>query len=1000
MMIGLRLWKWGRRDRVGRDVESAIAPGPSEGRPNLIHAISQTEDNTGLKTLYDPTERKLEIEVDIICIHGIGGHREGTWTATEPQTGRTTLWIKDFLPTQLPNARIMTYGYSSQVFSIKHLTQRILYSHSKALLAALDSNRQDISATNRPVIFIAHSLGGLIVKSALIHANNDTVFKDILLSTAGMVFFGTPHQGAPDSKRSWINIVSDLVGHKIDCSRMRNTMESDLRWLQFQLEQYKSLDGWFPTHCLYEAEPSEPGSDASTVSQLSDQPSVLVLLTLYNQVIPRVAAIPFELLNTTTLSSSPRRQHHDDLCKWPRQDSEYHDAMEPLITMCEKSRNLVRKNVLVYRWGRELDPLGVKDDNEDDFRIAISLPRYRSMPFLGRDSELRALHDYLSTPEILTPATLLGPPGIGKTQIALEYAYTYQSHYRSIFWIDAQNRFTLHSSCLKCVEQLKNHYVGVSRGDDQLKALHGLQLGGLVDEEGRIQSCQDTPELLFSVLSEWLKRKGNSGWLLILDGVARESDLRKFHIDKFLDSPTNGRIVVTSQSFHRGEKFIIHELEQDDAVRLLRYTSELKEISDDKACELVDQLGRLPLAIQQAVAFLSRTEWSIDRYSQSLLMNTQKSKTDPHFKHAPVLATWQVSLQHLDENSAELLDTVAFLSDNDVSVDFIKNRILQSQSSARTFVMDESLRVLKNHSLIRHNSATQMITVNHSALNKFLRETKENTTEDYISRAKMACSSVSSYLRSSIDDENSITYTAKQFRLEEELLPCMERCVDYIKVLSPEEADWRTLGDVCRRQGRHDLARRFYDVIVIDHQEMPLQAELLLQDLHDMEYSLGPTHIRTLGSAVLLASRYQEEGEHAKAEVIWRRANSSQSRALGDYHPLTLKTAARLALTLQQQGKYSQAKAIYSSTSTATAMVLGDKNPETLMLMANVAMMYTLERRFDEADQEYKRVLEKMKEVLGPDHVHVRKIQRYMILNNQRRPNVEGVSGDILLDGF
>ncbi|KAI1362732.1 hypothetical protein F5Y08DRAFT_341358 [Xylaria arbuscula] len=880
MMIGLRLWKWGRRDRVGRDVESAVAPGPSEGRPNLIHAISQTEDNTGLKTLYDPTERKLEIEVDIICIHGIGGHREGTWTATEPQTGRTTLWIKDFLPTQLPNARIMTYGYSSQVFSIKHLTQRILYSNSKALLAALDSNRQDISATNRPVIFIAHSLGGLIVKSALIHANNDTVFKDILLSTAGMVFFGTPHQGAPDSKRSWINIVSDLVGHKIDCSRMRNTMESDLRWLQFQLEQYKSLDGWFPTHCLYEAEPSEPGSDASTV-------------------IPRVAAIPFELLNTTTLSSSPRRQHHDDLCKWPRQDSEYHDAMEPLITMCEKSRNLVRKNVLVYRWGRELDPLGVKDDNEDDFRIAISLPRYRSMPFLGRDSELRALHDYLSTPEILTPATLLGPPGIGKTQIALEYAYTYQSHYRSIFWIDAQNRFTLHSSCLKCVEQLKNHYVGVSRGDDQLKALHGLQLGGLVDEEGRIQSCQDTPELLFSVLSEWLKRKGNSRWLLILDGVARESDLRKFHIDKFLDSPTNGRIVVTSQSFHRGEKFIIHELEQDDAIK-------------------------------------------------------PKSKTDPHFKHAPVLATWQVSLQHLDENSAELLDTVAFLSDNDVSVDFIKNRILQSQSSARTFVMDESLRVLKNHSLIRHNSATQMITVNHSALNKFLRETKENTTEDYISRAKMACSSVSSYLRSSIDDENSITYTAKQFRLEEELLPCMERCVDYIKVLSPEEADWRTLGD-----------------------EMPLQAELLLQDLHDMEYSLGPTHIRTLGSAVLLASRYQEEGEHAKAEVIWRRANSSQSRALGDYHPLTLKTAARLALTLQQQGKYSQAKAIYSSTSTATAMVLGDKNPETLMLMANVAMMYTLERRFDEADQEYKRVLEKMKEVLGPDHVHVRKIEVY-----------------------
>jgi pimeloyl-ACP methyl ester carboxylesterase len=205
----------------------------------------------------------------IVFIHGLGGHREGTWTATEPHTGRTVLWIKDFLPAQLPYARIMTYGYSSQVFSIKHLTQRILYSHSKALLSALEGARKNIGATNRPVIFISHSLGGIVAKSALIHANNDIGFKDILLSTAGMVFFGTPHQGAPDSQRSWINIVGDLVGRKIDCSRMRNTLDSDLGWLQFQLEQYKSLDAWFPTHCLYEAEPSGSSCYKSLVSQLS-----------------------------------------------------------------------------------------------------------------------------------------------------------------------------------------------------------------------------------------------------------------------------------------------------------------------------------------------------------------------------------------------------------------------------------------------------------------------------------------------------------------------------------------------------------------------------------------------------------------------------------------------------------------------------------------------------------------------------------------------------------
>ena len=63
----------------------------------------------------------------------------------------------------------------------------------------------------------------------------------------------------------------------------------------------------------------------------------------------------------------------------------------------------------------------------------------------------------------------------------------------------------------------------------------------------------------------------------------------------------------------------------------------------------------------------------------------------------------------------------------------------------------------------------------------------------------------------------------------------------------------------------------------------------------------------------------------------------------------------------------------------ATAIVLGDKHLETLRLMANVAMMYTLERRFDEADQQYRRVLERMEEVLGPDHENVRRIRMHIV---------------------
>ncbi|KAI0515486.1 hypothetical protein F5B22DRAFT_607479 [Xylaria bambusicola] len=965
-MKKLLKWGFGGTDKGNRGKQPGTAL-KTENQSIVDVSRNENEDNAGLKFLYEPTEKGLSTLVDIVCIHGLSGHRETTWTATEPGTGRTVLWIKDFLPNQLPYARIMTYGYSSQVFTVRHLTQRTLYSQSKTLLAALKSVRQDGNAPNRPLIFISHSLGGLIAKSALIHANNDHVFKDILLCTAGMVFFGTPHQGIPDSDRSWVKIVSNLINHKINCSKMRNTMDSNLNWLQFQLEQYKSLDGSFPTYCFYEV-------DASGISQKAPMTT------------PRISAVPLELLNTMTLTSFPRQQPHDDLCKWLHEDFEFNEAMKHLVKMCEEARDLVRQNVVMYNWCR--DPFKEEGEVGDEFLIPMSLPLHCEEPFLGRDPEIRAIHSYLSIPNELHRATLLGPGGVGKTQLALRYVYAYENQYSSVFWLDAQNRFTLHSSCLRCVERLKSHYVGTSRGEDRLRALQRLHLGGLIDEDGRIQSCQDTPELLFLVFKKWLEWPGNDRWLLIIDGVDQEPGLGEFHIDKFLDSLKNGHVIITSRSGSRGHTFNIQGLEPDDAMKLLNYlTAERQDMTYLQIRELVNQLERLPLAIQQAAAFLSRTQWSIGEY-----VNTLKSGTASHSSDTPIL---MVSVQHLDKKLVDLLNTIAFLSDSDVSVDLIKSGVQKLQSST-PYSLVESLSVLKRYSLIRYDSATQMTALVNSRWTEMLRD-KVNTP-DYKSRAKIACSSVSSYLESAIGGISSITYTSKQYRLEEELLPYMERCVNYIEVLSPEEVDWHILGHACRRQGRHDLAKQFYN------QKITLRAELLLNDLHDMEYALGPTHIRTIRCADLAASQYQEEGEHAKAEIIWRRANSSHSRTLGDYHPLTLRTGARLALTLQQQGKYSQAKGIYSSVCNATAIVLGDEHPETLKLMTNVAMMYTLERRFDEADQEYRRALRKMEQVLGPDHEDVKKIMTYITLNNkQRQPNVGGVSEDfqpatILLD--
>lgn len=123
-------------------------------------------------------------------------------------------WPADLLPKHCPLARILVYGYDTHVtkFLSGAVNTDSVYSHAKNLLYALVDRRP----LQRPLIFVAHSLGGIIVKevsdsgfSLLVSANTFQMLaraalaaepgaKDIILSTAAVIFLGTPHRGSPD----------------------------------------------------------------------------------------------------------------------------------------------------------------------------------------------------------------------------------------------------------------------------------------------------------------------------------------------------------------------------------------------------------------------------------------------------------------------------------------------------------------------------------------------------------------------------------------------------------------------------------------------------------------------------------------------------------------------------------------------------------------------------------------------------------------------------------
>ncbi|KAJ5577199.1 hypothetical protein N7535_004125 [Penicillium sp. DV-2018c] len=162
---------------------------------------SKAIQDYGLTQIYTPRD---DPTIDIVFVHGLNGHPRNTWTSKA--TG--CFWPTDLLPDVLASLRprILTYGYNANVTTFTDGTSRdSVVSHAETLASHLAANRNLRNCSDRPIIFICHSLGGLIVKRALIYSrslsNEKTEhLRSVYVSTFGILFLGTPHNGSDLAK--------------------------------------------------------------------------------------------------------------------------------------------------------------------------------------------------------------------------------------------------------------------------------------------------------------------------------------------------------------------------------------------------------------------------------------------------------------------------------------------------------------------------------------------------------------------------------------------------------------------------------------------------------------------------------------------------------------------------------------------------------------------------------------------------------------------------------
>ncbi len=237
------------------------------------------------------------------------------------------------------------------------------------------------------------------------------------------------------------------------------------------------------------------------------------------------------------------------------------------------------------------------------------VPLPRNPFFTGREEILEALHTQLGVDQAvaLTQSSALhGLGGVGKTQIALEYAYRHALEYRAVFWIGAETEEQIVAGLLQIADV--------------------LHLPGQADKgESRVVAA----------VQHWLSTRGQ--WLLIIDNIA---DLTL--LDRLLPRARSGAILLTTQSPilgtwargldlapmepDEGLLFLLRRakiLASDAGGRQMRQFAEEHPTSYRAATTLVEALGRLPLALDQAGAYLEATQCGLPAYLE--LVHTRRA---------------------------------------------------------------------------------------------------------------------------------------------------------------------------------------------------------------------------------------------------------------------------------------------------------------------------------------------------------------------------------------
>ncbi|KAE8321654.1 hypothetical protein BDV39DRAFT_210507 [Aspergillus sergii] len=827
-------------------------------------------------------------DVSVVAVHGLNpknksNHAERTWESN----GK--LWLRDFLPNQLPRARIMLFGYNSNV-SIESSSAGVR-EQARNLLIQLGLERK--TCEYRPILFIAHSLGGIVVKESLVQARLGISYETIGASTIGIAFFGTPHQGSRLAPIGdvFAKIVRAILRHP------RNTFMNAL----------KSDD-------LYAREIS------SNFQQLFEKYRYLN----FCETLPLKNFGLIVEMRSATLGLPDSREtvvaldaDHESICRFASEDDDDYRRVSSLIV--ELAASVTEPSL------RSFSTSGSTYVAEKANATFFILPYSRNPGFVGRGPILESLGVCLASFGLLhNRIALYGLGGVGKSHIAIEFAYRFTTEHpeASVFWVHASS-----------IDRFKQGYCDI------------LDACGVLPEVDNRDS--DRPMRV----REWLEKQHHK-WLLIIDNADEASLLtsegnikggklgtatqahKHLSILDYLPDCSHGSIIITTRDRVAGVRFTkscahnlieVVSMTEAESASLIKSAATEQCPEDSEVDELAEILENLPLAIVQAMSFIQENALTLGEYIE-LYNDSDDTRMDLLCEPFETLGrdtevpnalatTLMVSINHIKERDTTAIGVLSLLAFFDHY--HIPKSLLQKQLK-KALDLVKTLGTLKAFSLITPGRDKDSFSL-HRLVQLVIR--KWLIIEDNFEEKAIQAMDI---LAEAFPDANFENWSICGV-----YLPHAQSTLRFISELHGEDLKKRRLylqegiAYYLWSQGRCNEAEAL-DILILEEKKQ----------------CFGRDHPETLESMASLASTYQNQGRWSEAEALDMYIVETRKKLLGPRHNLTLTSMANLASAYEYLGRLQEAETLRVEVLEERKSNFGEEHDSTIDAMASLGALY------------------------------------------------------------